>query len=75
MGDYSSFYVNKNILKEKKELEQLCQLVRIVSDGHLLSKSERDKLVRRGLADRQYGYNFITKDGIKVLHLLGLISH
>lgn len=36
-------------------------------DGYLLSKIGRDELVDQGLVDRTEGFNFLTRDGVRVL--------
>lgn len=48
-------------------LEQLKQLTKVTWDGNLICKSDRDNLVKIGLADRLEGFNFITKKGLKYL--------
>lgn len=55
--------------------EQLQQCLRIVADGDLISKSERDFLVDLGLIARAEGFNIITQNGIKLLNLMGYLSH
>ena len=51
-------------------IEQLKQLVTATWDGNLISKSHRDDLVKNGLAQRAYGYNWITEKGVE--HLVNL---
>lgn len=48
-------------------VEQLKQLLRVTWDGNLISKRDRDELVKLGYVDRTEGYNFITKKGIQYL--------
>lgn len=38
-----------------------------VWDGYLVSKTGRDELVDVGLCDRCEGFNFLTKDGVRVM--------
>jgi hypothetical protein len=38
-----------------------------VWDGYLLSKTGRDELVDAGLCDRAEGFNFLNKDGVRVM--------
>jgi hypothetical protein len=54
--------------------EQLTQLLRIVWDGDLISKSDRDQLVHMGFVDKQDGFNIITKSGIHYLVINNRIS-
>jgi len=54
-------------------IEQLLQLRKIVWDGDLIGKPNRDALVKAGLAQRAHGYNWITAKGIKYLLDLNLI--
>lgn len=35
-------------------------------DGDVISKSQRDELVRLKLCDRREGYNFLTREGVEV---------
>ena len=51
-------------LRSKTILAQLKQLVTVTWDGNLLSKDARDELVRRGLAQRWNGWNWLTQDGV-----------
>jgi len=55
-------------------VEQLKQLISITWDGHLISKSDRDKLIKAGLAQRGWGWNWITEKGVEYLVNLGLIK-
>ena len=54
-------------------LESLYQLRKTVSDGYVISKVERDILVRMGLVDRLNGWQFITRHGMAVLDVYGLL--
>lgn len=54
-------------------LESLMQLTQLTSDGDLISKTERDELVKKGLAIRSDGFNIITQEGIAVLSLTNSI--
>lgn len=71
--NYKNYYKTKSAETPKGRIEQLLQLVRIVWDGDLISKPERDFLVKEGLAEKGYGFNFISLKGIKYLLDLGLI--
>jgi hypothetical protein len=55
-------------------IDQLGQLAKgHVWDGNLISKHDRDELVKAGLAARLGGWNFLTDKGIEYavnLHLL-----
>lgn len=74
MGAYAKFYRTTRPLDPKSEEEQLLQLCRIVWDGDLISKSDRDSLVEKGFAQRiDGGFNFITADGVQYLRNAGLI--
>lgn len=55
-------------------IEQLKQLTSCTWDGNLISKMERDDLVRSGLAERGYGWNWITSKGVEYLVNLGLLK-
>ena len=70
---YDNFYIKPDI--PKVPLDQLIQLVRIVWDGDLISKSDRDHLVEIGFATRSEGFNIITTRGIKYLHQIGRLSN
>lgn len=41
-------------------------------DGNLPSKSARDALCRLGLAHHEFGYTFLTRDGVEVCVNAGL---
>lgn len=64
---YGTLYTSRNCL------EQLLQLRRIVWDGDLISKSDRDHLVKNGLAVNCEGYNLINQEGIRLLVSIGAI--
>ena len=72
MSDYKKIYLNKANIKGRY-VEQLAQCVRLVQDGDLISKSDRDLLVDCKLISRANGYNVITDEGIKVLHLCKIL--
>ena len=55
------------------QLEALWQLRMTVWDGHVISKSLRDELVCMGLAARLNGWQFITREGMAVLDVYGLL--
>ena len=63
-----------NRLNVKELEEQLKQLLVCTWDGNLISKHNRDKLVNGGYADRGYGWNWITRDGIKYLDMFDLLK-
>ncbi len=55
-------------------IEQLQLLCMLTWDGNLISKSDRDKLVNAGLAQRfDGGFNLITAKGVQYLYDLGLL--
>lgn len=56
------------------QLECLYQLRMTVWDGYLISKATRDELVRMGLAARLNGWQFITREGMAVLDVYGLLK-
>lgn len=58
---------------ENSRIEQLVQLRTVTWDGDLISKSERDALVKCGYVERCCGYNFINAEGVKVLVNLGAL--
>ena len=55
-------------------LEALYQLRMTVWDGHLISKTARDWLVDAGLATRCAGWQVITREGLAVLAVYGLLQ-
>lgn len=54
-------------------IEQLKQLTTTTWDGNLLAKAYRDDLVKAGLAQRAYGYNWLTEKGVEYLVNLHLL--
>jgi len=56
------------------QLECLWQLRKTVWDGYLISKSTRDYLVAMGLAERLNGWQVITRAGMAVLDVYGLLK-
>lgn len=56
------------------QLEALWQLRMTVWDGYLISKTTRDELVTMGLAGRLNGWQFITREGMAVLYVYGLLE-
>lgn len=55
-------------------LEQLLDIFKgSVWDGNLISKKDRDELVKSGLVTKAHGWNIITPKGIKYLSELGLL--
>lgn len=74
MGAYKDNYINRPENQYGGRIEQLIQLLRIVWDGDIISKSDRDELVIRGLAQRiNGGFNLITEKGVEYLSDLGII--
>ena len=57
------------------QLEVLWQLRRTVWDGYVISKTTRDQLVDLGLAARLNGWQFITREGMAVLDVYGLLEN
>jgi hypothetical protein len=55
-------------------IEQLKQLTSCTWDGNLISKSDRDELVKAGLAQRAHGWNWITEKGVEYLVNLKLLK-
>jgi len=45
----------------------------LVWDGDLISKSDRDELVKAGYVDRHEGWQFLTRSGVEVAVALGLV--
>lgn len=56
------------------QLEVLYQMRKTVWDGYVISKACRDQLVDMGLVDRLNGWQFITRLGMAVLDVYGLLS-
>lgn len=63
--NYENYYIKPP--QPKVPMDQLIQLVRIVDDGDLISKDDRNLLVQMGYAARSGGYNIITPKGITYL--------
>jgi hypothetical protein len=57
------------------QLEALWQLRMTVWDGYVISKTTRDQLVDLGLAARLNGWQFITREGMAVLDVYGLLEN
>jgi len=60
-------------MRDFGRIEQLKLLTKVTWDGDLISKSDRDELVKEGLAVQKHGWNFISPEGIDVLHKLGIL--
>lgn len=56
------------------KIEQLKQLANCTWDGNLISKDYRDELVKAGLAQRGYGWNWLTEKGVEYLVNLNLLK-
>lgn len=57
-----------------QRIESFLQILNCpVWDGDLISKSDRDELVRHGYVKRAHGFNFISEEGIGVALALGLL--
>ena len=54
-------------------IEQLKQLISVTWDGNLLSKQDRDELVKAGLATRYNGWNWLTFEGVRTLENLAIL--
>jgi len=69
-------YEKMYVIEKRKEvpIDQLLQLLRIVWDGDLISKSDRDILVEMGYAERESGFQIITPKGIRYLVANGFIA-
>lgn len=62
-------------ISNQPTIAQLQQLTSLTSDGDLISKTERDKLVKSGLAQKiPNGWQIITSKGIEYLENLGFIN-
>ncbi len=57
-----------------QRIEQLQQLTTVTCDGDLISKFDRDELVKQDFVSRSCGYNVITDSGIRILNSLGLLK-
>lgn len=55
-------------------IDQLRQLLTVISDGDLISKGDRDHLFKNGLCDRIHGYSFITGRGLNILKSLNILK-
>lgn len=55
-----------------ESLRQMCRGP--VWDGNLISKSHRDELCRCGYAEKAYGWNILTADGLLVCINLGILT-
>ena len=73
MAEYSQNYVTEPYKKIGGALETLIQCLRIVWDGDLCSKADRDDFVNKGLIIRSNGYNIISAKGIEYLEQIGII--
>jgi hypothetical protein len=58
----------------KTRTEQLKQLTKATWDGDLISKSDREELVKCGYVFKVNGWNLVTENGLRVAHNLKLIS-
>lgn len=56
-----------------ERIEQLKQLATVTWDGNLISKSNRDELVKSGLATRFNGWNWITLEGVRTLENIAIL--
>ena len=56
------------------QLEALWQLRITTWDGYLISKAGRDELCQRGLVTRLNGWQVITREGLAVLDVYGLLK-
>lgn len=62
-------------LSTQTSVEQLQQLTCLTWDGDLISKTERTRLVKSGLAcQMNNGWNLITAKGVEYLENLGFIA-
>lgn len=55
-------------------IEQLKQLSTVTWDGNLISKHDRDELVKVGLAHRGFGWNWLSDKGVETLINLDLLK-
>ena len=55
------------------QLETLIECLQITWDGDLISKSDRDDYVNKGLIAHINGYNIVTAKGIEYLEQIGII--
>lgn len=57
-----------------QRIDQLLQLFCGVTwDGDLLDKTSRSELIKAGLAEKEDGYNLITRKGVRYLYRLGVV--
>lgn len=73
LKEKKSLYVCKPYQLIGGKLETLIQCMQITFDGDLISKSDRNDYFKKGLIAKSYGFNIITKKGIKYLDELGII--
>lgn len=52
-------------------LEQLRQLKTITWDGGVISKSDRDELIKLGWVNQIHGWNYLTTEGVNILIAFG----
>jgi hypothetical protein len=55
------------------QLEALTQLRQAIWDGYLISKNARSELITMGLAVKWNGWQVISREGLAVLEVLGLL--
>ena len=55
---------------DKNLLEQLFQLRNLTWDGNLISKSNRDELLKKGLIIKSEGFQVVSSAGIYILNSL-----
>ncbi len=56
------------------DISALNQLLTVTWDGHLLSKQARDWLIERGLAQRKFGWNWLTDNGVEYCVTLKILK-
>lgn len=61
-------------LSDQPFIAQLQQLTNLTWDGDLISKSERDKLLKAGLIIKRNGWQVISEKGIDYLSNGGFIN-
>lgn len=71
--NYNTFYTKVRIGEQPARIAQLLQCLRIVWDGDLIAKPERNELVKSGLVYQFDGWNIITAKGLQYLQELGFI--
>jgi len=72
MNKYDNLYVV--VKKQEVPIDQLLQLLRIVWDGDLISKDDRDTLIAMGYVVHENGFQIITTKGIRYLIENGFIK-